>query len=414
MGSRRRHAAVLALLVALLALLGAGTAAAAAGPCEVGTYAEGSPAPADPDAIRACLRQLPYASSDPNVVSVDVVITDRASGLPPAVPYGVFLTAHLTGGETGQNPAACQEAHFYTNPEYPRGVYRCSWLVDGPGEHVFTATVNKVGARVTGVQRLLTASLTLSLDDAVAGSIYAPALKYVVEGSNFEVLLLQAHVAAASIWLLMVTVMAFLALPRLRRMCSVLTLHALEVRRGFLASLMWAMFGVVVGTGVYLLRTQTAYEAPWSPSAWDDITKLPYASTYFTTLYVKIAIFVVMAAASVVLAQEAARQARLAGDIGLNGADGADDDLDVWGRLPALGPDGNFVAETLAPAADAAPATAVQVRPRAAAGVSPRMLWACVAVVAGGMGAVGVCVTVLKYTHELIEMLVAAKTISGR
>ena len=51
-----------------------------------------------------------------------------------------------------------------------------------------------------------------------------------------------------------------------------------------------------LGTGLYLLATQTAYKAPYSTdsfseSAWDRITNLPYAQDYFLLLYAKILVF---------------------------------------------------------------------------------------------------------------------------
>lgn len=361
-------------------------------------------------------------AENPNAVTVHVTIRD-ADGNVPKVNYGVFaqvfsqFQADEAGGEPPKSdPAQCQQPHYTTNPEIDPGVYRCSYVVDRPDVWTFEVTVNKL-AQGTRVVRLAQIQGTFPVNDAVVLAGDFRGLRYVVEGSTFEVFLLQAHFASASVWLLMITVMAFLAVPRLRRMCSVLTLHTLEVRRGFLVSVMWAMFATVLGTGIYLLRTQTAYEAPWSKSAWDNITKLPYASMYFTTLYVKILLFVLMAGASVVLMMEAARQARMAGD---SGDSYADNDDEFWGRLSfhdASHDDGTAMAERRPDAAGGAAATAVQAKPRAKEipqGVSSRTLWACVFVVAAGMGAVGVCVTVLKYTHELIEMLVAFKTVEDQ
>jgi hypothetical protein len=40
-------------------------------------------------------------------------------------------------------------------------------------------------------------------------------------------------------------------------------------------------------------------------------------------------------------------------------------------------------------------------------------MWACLATMAGGTGVIGLCVTILKYCHELIETANAARIIGG-
>ena len=408
--------------VLMLALMGGAVASAAAetrpqargAAVALSPVAPGAPAATSADDITVEVKRADYAEPDnnPNAVSVDVIVRDKA-GNPPTESYKTFIQVFKTHQVpiVKSEPLPCQQPKFTTNPDFDLGMYRCSFVVDKPDIWTFEAFVNQPSA--TKVIQIGHAQGTFPVSDAAVLGGLSSGLRYVVEGRTFEVFLLQAHFAAASIWLLMVTVMAFLAVPRLRRMLSVLTLHTLEVRRGFLNSVMWAMFAAVLGTGIYLLRTQTAYAAPWSKSAWDNITKLPYASMYFTTLYIKILLFVIMAAASVVLMQEAARQARLAGDT--SGGMGDADDDEFWGRLQV--PDGlDDVAGIADRRPDAGAATKVQTAKRRAPttsqGVSARTLWLCVFAVAGGMGAVGACVTVLKYTHELIEMLVAAKTIA--
>ena len=420
-----------AFLVAVLmfALLGGAVSAAAADArpqargiqaASLSTVGAIRPAAApDPDKVKVTVTRAEYAepADNPNAVSVDVKVRLMNGAVPPgnySVFSQVFASVPTDGGAPVKSvPTACNQPHYTTNPEIDPGTYRCSYVVDRPDTWTFEVAVNKLG--VAKLTRLASAQGTFPVSDAVKLGGLSQGLKYVVQGRTFEVFLLQAHMAAASIWLLMVIVMAFLAVPRLRRMCSTLTLHTLEVRRHFLNSVMWAMFLAVLGSGIYLLRTQTAYKAPWSKSAWDNITQLPYASTYFTTLYIKILIFVVMAAASVVLMMEAARQASIAGDA-TGGLSDSDDEF--WGRLQfhdAAHDDGHGVADRRS---DAGTTTAVaSPKTRAATvrqGVSARTLWLCVFAVAGGMGAVGVCVTILKYTHELIEMLVAAKTVTGR
>jgi hypothetical protein len=355
-------------------------------------------------------------ADNPNAVSAKVTVRE-ADGKVPEVDYAVFSQVFQSRPPDGQepkvsDPAACTQPKYTSDPTADKGIFQCAYVVESPDVWTFTVTVTKgEGGKVA---QLAKAQGTFPVNDAVALSGQSKGLRYVVEGSTFEVFILQAHFASASVWLLTVLVMAFLAVPRLRKMCSTLTLHTLEVRRGFITSLMWAMFAAILITGVYLLRQQTAYAAPWSWSAWENVTKLPYATQYFTTLYLKIIIFVVMAAASVVLMMEAARQARLAGDAG-PGFDADDDEF--WGRLQLQSADdpGEGTGNRGSSGGGAGGATAVasqEARSKIVAqGVSPRTLWLCVFAVAGGMGAIGVCVTVLKYTHELIEMLVAYKTV---
>jgi hypothetical protein len=247
------------------------------------------------------------------------------------------------------------------------------------------------------------------------------ALQDIVEGKTFEVFLLQSHMMLSGAWLLLAATMAFLSLPRLRRTLSVLALHTLEVRRGFLVSLLWAAFGGTVGTGLYLLGTQTAYKAPYSTnqfskSAWDKITQLPYAQDYFLLLYGKILIFGVMAAASVVLVMESGRQAQLAQD-----ADSPDrnDDLDLWGTGVRFDDDGQVLHDERIGASGAAGAaglaTAVNAKRRTSAsvGFAPQTLWICVWVLIVGAASIGISVTGLKYLHELIESTIAATVLGS-
>jgi hypothetical protein len=353
-------------------------------------------------------------AENPNAVSAKVTVREK-DGSVPEVDYQVFSQVFQSrppdGSEpTPSDPEQCTQPKYTTDPTADKGIFQCSYVVDAPDVWTFTVTVTTLAKgedqRVTHLAR---AQGTFPVNDAVALSGESAGLRYVVEGSTFEVFILQAHLASAALWFLIVLVMAFLAAPRLRKMLSTLTLHTLEVRRGFLVSLMWAMFASILITGAYLLLQQTAYEAPFTFGAWDAITKLPYATMYFTALYTKILIFVIMAASSVVLTMEAARQARLAGDAG---AGFAEDDDEFWGRLRLQSTDEADRPESRGGGVATAVRTPTARAKVPSEGVNSRTLWICILVMAGGMGAIGVCVTVLKYTHELIEMLVAAKTIA--
>ncbi len=391
----RRACAVLVLLLSACSalLLGAGPAGAAE----------------NPEKISVTLTRAELASANPNSITMDITIVNTGTKAPPVARYGVFLTAREGDSEPIlEEPENCQQVSD-NDPETAPGIYRCSIIVNNPGDWTFVAFVNLPTA--TGQQQLEVVETTLDITDAVVLEGAFKGLRYVVEGSSFEVFLLQFHVVMAAVWLLLVGLIAFIAVPRLRRAVSVLALQTLEVRRSVLTSSMWVTFGGTLITGAWLLSTQTAYDAPFSTSSfsfsdYDKITRLPYAGMYFNALYVKILVFLAMGGASMVLAMEAGRQAQAAQDA----VTGDEDEIDLWASGVRFDEDGHVLhGESAAPSS-----TAVATHTRAApAGVSSRMLWACVAVMVGGTGAVGVCVTILKYCHELIETATAARILGG-
>ncbi len=390
-------------LVTLFALLGA---------CAALVLGAGPAAAAEnPEKIKVTLTQAEIRNANPNNITMDITVVNSGTKKPPAARYGVFLTAREGEGEPIlEEPENCLQVSD-NDPAVPPGVYRCSIIVNNPGAWTFTAFVNLPTA--AGQQQLEVVETTLDITDAVVLAGEFKGLGYAVEGSSFEVFLLQFHVILASLWLLLVTAMAFIALPRLRRMLSTLALQTLEVRRSVLTSLMWVTFGGTLITGAWLLSTQTAYDAPFSTSSfsfseYDDITRLPYAAMYFNALYVKILVFLVMGGASMVLAMEAGRQAQSAQDA----VTGGDDEIDMWSSGVHFDEDGHVIHDEVR--APAAGQVAAATRSRAApVGVSQRALWACVAVMVGGTGVIGLCVTILKYCHELIETANAARILGG-
>ena len=424
-GLARLWAVVLALLA--LAVVGGAVGAAAAEPRPSAHTVAAFPSPAlaaapsapDPNAeVQVTLERAEEAEAadNPNAVLVDAILRDKAGKVPEGT-FRVFssVAPYLPAegvDTTPSKPEPCRQPHFSTNPEIDEGVFRCTYVVDFPDTWTFDITVNRVvGSQLVKVAQ---AEATFPVNDAVTLEGLGANQRYAVEADPFEVLLYLTHFVSAGIWLLAVTVTAFLAVPRLRRALSTVTLHRLEMRRSSLNGTMWGSFGVLLVSGLFLLGTRTAYSAPWSRSAWDDVRKMPYATTYFTALYLKILVFLLMAAASVVLMMEAARQARIAD--GLVEFDTSDDEFwrrlhfrdamrDTGDRVAERRPDGGGVT-TVAPTARPKPKILSQ-------GVRPRTLWWCVFAVAGGTGAIGVCVTVLKYTHELIQMILAARTIAG-
>lgn len=394
---RRPRAVLVTVLAACAVMLGGAGAAVAA---------------ENPEKINATLTRSGVATIDTNTITMDITIVNARTKAPPTYRYGVFLTAREGQAEPIlEEPENCQQVSD-NDPTMKPGVYRCSIIVNNPGSWTFTAFVNL--PTEAGQQQLQVLETTLDITDAVVLSGEYKGLRYVVEGSSFEVFLLQFHVIMATLWLLLVAVLAFIAVPRLRRMLSILALQTLEVRRSLLTSSMWATFGGTVITGAWLLSEQTAYEAPFSTSSfsfsdYDNITRLPYAAMYFNALYIKILVFLVMTGASMVLAMEAARQAQAAQD-----AVGDDDEVDMWAKGVHFDEFGHVRRDDAPPGGTgaAAPAVAAAVR-SAPVGVSQRMLWGCVAVMVGGTGIIGVCVTILKYCHELIETANAARILGG-
>lgn len=372
-----------------------------------------SPASAteDPEKVKVAIGRSDIIVTNPNAIPIDITLTDPETKKAPVTRYGVFLNARQGDDESILDaPELCVQQHD-ADPDVPAGIYRCSIIVNNPGAWTFTGYVNLPTNQ--GQRQLQTVETTLTIDDAVVLAGEFKGLKYIVEGSSFDVFLLQAHMALASLWLLLVAALTFVAVPRLRAMLSVLALHTIEVRRGFLTSAMWTAFGATLITGTYLLNTQTAYTAPFSTSRfsfsdYDAITRLPYASVYFNALYLKILIFLVMGGASMVLSMEAGRAAQAAQDA-QDATDGPDDEVDMWGSGVHFDEQGHVLHD---PAVSGSVIAARRTRPAVVA-MSSRTMWACVAIMAGGTGVIGLCVTILKYCHELIETANAARILGG-
>lgn len=378
----------------------------------VGPLAGPAVAAEEPSQISATIAPAARPSSNPNIISVDIQVTNTETKAPPVFVYEVFLDAREGTGESESILRDLESCELLTDndPSAPRGVYQCSVLVDRPGTYTLTAFVNQPTA--AGQVQLEVLELAVTDTDAIELAGLDRGLAYIVEGSSFDVFLLQFHVALAALWLLIAGALAFVAVPRLRRMLAARSLQALEVRRGFLASTMWTAFGGTLITGTYLLSTQTAFEAPFrinsfSFSDYSNITSLPYARVYLNALYLKILVFFAMAAATYILAAEATRQAQTA-------QDAADDDepveVDMWASGVHFDEEGHVLRDESASGASVA--TARRTRPDGAA-VSPRTLWTSVWVILVGTAVIGACVTVLKYNHELAEAAEAARILRG-
>lgn len=242
------------------------------------------------------------------------------------------------------------------------------------------------------------------------------------DGSILDVLLLQAHVIAAAFWLLSCVLVSVMAVPTLRRLPSAGFLHELQVRRDVVIGVLWATFGITLGTGTYLLFRQAVYDPPLSTAEWDALEFLPYALPYYYALYGKIALFLLMGGASLILSLEANRAARHSEarggpveseyDGGFVDPDWIDEEVLPDGSR--LGP-ANPAPDPLEPIEIGAGGATTRVATRAAGPrASIATLWASVGVLVVGAGGVGFCVTLIKYFHELARAAVVYEQLRRR
>lgn len=226
------------------------------------------------------------------------------------------------------------------------------------------------------------------------------------DGTFFDVVMLQLHVAMAAVWFLVAVLVALIAVPQLRRIPSALGLHVLQVRREVVLNALWGTFLLTLATGTYLLLKQAAYDAPPFDASWSELKGEPYAVPYFYALYAKIAIFLLMGAASFVLATEASRAAKESEDAGGPVELDMDADDEEWLDDEVVSVDDDTSSDAELPSRDVAD-TATATQTRAARRVDARArvplagLWGSFAVLVAGIGGVGFCVTLIKYFHEL-------------
>lgn len=235
------------------------------------------------------------------------------------------------------------------------------------------------------------------------------------DGNILDVLMLQVHVLTAAFWLLTCLLVCLIAVPKLRRLPSATFMHELQVRRETVLLILWSTFVLTLGTGTYLLFKQAAYDPPLSGKDFDDLEALPYGLPYYYALYGKIALFLIMGAASLVLAMEANRAAQFSEAGG--GPREGDDDED-WLDEEVL-PEGRPTAASMAAEvrSDAEPVDIGSTRVAArvpAPRTSLAALWSSVAVLAVGAGGIGFCVTLIKYFHELARAATVYQELRNR
>jgi hypothetical protein len=220
--------------------------------------------------------------------------------------------------------------------------------------------------------------------------------------------MLQTHVVLASTWALCAILTALIAVPQLRRIPSALGLHVLQVKWELLVNVMFGVYVLTFGTGIWLLYKQAIYRPPFTGSAWTKLRGEPYGIPYYYALYSKIILFFLMGVATVILAREAGRAAAASEasggpvdmDLEVNDETWLDEEVLPDGTTDDLG----FVGRDTATMTSTRSVTARSKLTRAA--TSPIVLWACVAMLALGLAGVGFAVTLIKYFHELSKSAV--------
>jgi hypothetical protein len=391
----RRHPVRSGLVASILALAAAATAASPA-------LAQSTPR----FDIRIEQDTRPRTSVLSNLsVAYRVTVTDRATGQPPE-RHVVFAQATNQQGE--KTPFyACGHTND-VDSRTPPGVFDCTVIVDHGGAWTFVAAVseertNREQSRAPVAQASVPFELTTP--EVTTGEV--PGSE--VSASGGDVAILFGHASAAAAWFACVALLTLLALPGARRYLSEIGRHRLERHLDLIVKGTWVTTGLVAGSGVYLTFTQTAYDAPFSSAAIDAVFALPYGRPYFLALAAKIALYALLAAAGVPLVSEARRRLLVSADPAAAGPPEVDGPPHDDGPLEVIPPrrrDGGQPSggRTALAVADPEVAAAVgrsEARPvERPAPVTVRV--APLVVLAGGVG-IAVCVTILKYLHELIE-----------
>jgi hypothetical protein len=235
------------------------------------------------------------------------------------------------------------------------------------------------------------------------------------EGSFLEVFMLQLHVVMTGLWAIVALLAGFVAIPQLRRVPSALGLHVLQEKRDLLANALWGTYLLTLATGVYLTAKQAIYDPPWFGSSWDELEELPYGVPYYYALYVKIGLVLLMGVASFLLAAEARRVAAASEEAGGPVDMDFDEDDDEWLDEEVLPEDVDDLE--LGEAADSSTLTATRTRALrrgTVSGFSPVVLWTSFGTLVVGLAGVGVCVTLIKYFHELSKAAVVYHILRGR
>ena len=348
-----------------------------------------------------------------------MTVTDAATKGPPKENYTVAVYASNAQGEKSDNYECGNRAY---NSGGTPGIYDCTVIVDHGGRWTINGVVSSIprGARTqkeAQERAVIVGRGSIDLDiDAPALKGYTPD-KYAPKGRASDVVLLQAHTAFGVLWAILMLPMIALAFPGIRRMLATAVLHRLEDHLKVLTRVVIGLVVATIATGLWLMLYKAAYKAPFSADKIRSVFRLPYGKPYFLTLWLKITTYVVMVLFTVPVIREAQRRSRLTSEDGTSSPPLAQRSrAGVWGT-PAKVTEGAAPASagrtaTSGAGTTARPATIVLDRPATkedpagqpavarGGGLLPRLGAALVPV---GVSVIFVCVTLLKYFHELIE-----------
>jgi hypothetical protein len=232
-------------------------------------------------------------------------VTVTEGGSPPARDFALFAAAENGAGERTQAFPCFRE----TDPGVPPGVYDCAVYVTRGGLWTFTVFVNELRADPKAVPVRLAQGTSRFEVVADVVSPDRPAQK--AAGSTAEVAVLFGHSLAGALWFGCAALLALLAVPRARSWLSPSAVSALERRLDILPRAVWTATAVVVGSGTYLMLNLVPYRTPFTPAAFDRRAALPYGRAYFLSLAVKLAVYAAMVLVTPALIGEARRRSRL-------------------------------------------------------------------------------------------------------
>ena len=364
-----------ALLLAPLAVLGLATGSAAQTEPEIDVHIEQDLRPRTSIVARL-------------TASYRVTVTDRSTGQPPAGDHVVSARAVNAQGEQSLN-YACGHTND-VDSRTPPGIFDCSVIVDHGGVWTFEAVVSR--KREEGQPPLPVAEASVPFELATEQAVAEDLPGAEVDSNPGEVAWLLGHSALAAGWFACVALLAARALPGLRKRLSPLGGYLIDRRLDLLVKATWFTTASVVVSGLYLTLRQAAYDPP-TPSEVDAVFDLPYAQPYLLSLGTKVALYLLMVGAAVPLAREARRRTLSTRDAPVFAEPADLDPLPVGTDYPGRGARGTAVA-----VAD----PKVTVPPASAERAPTPVRVAAVGIVVGGVG-VWVCVTLLKYFHELVE-----------
>ncbi len=233
------------------------------------------------------------------------------------------------------------------------------------------------------------------------------------DGNLLDVFMLQLHVVTAVLWTLLAVLVIVVAIPALRRIPSAFGLHVLQTKRRELALGLWASYAAVLLTGTFLLFQNAIYDPPVSGSDWSELEGRSYGVPYYYSLYAKIGLFLLMGVATAVLARQAVRAAAQ------SEAEGGpvDLDLDLEDDEWVHEPDSDFedLDSELTDSGAGSGAVGLRARRRVTdTGIPDAGLWGAAVAVLIGLGGIGLCVTLIKYFHELSKAAVVYEQLRGR